>query len=86
MAAAGSDGITIDGIIEKLLQVRGARPGKQVSKKHGRVVLSAMRRPPRVRIVHEPPWASPPGIPTSPSIDHRSAPPSPPRRACRRCS
>ena len=30
MAAAGGDGITIDGIIEKLLQVRGARPGKQV--------------------------------------------------------
>jgi len=30
MAAAGSDGITIDSIIEKLLGVRGARPGKQV--------------------------------------------------------
>mmetsp|Transcript_50397 Transcript_50397/g.64605 ORF Transcript_50397/g.64605 Transcript_50397/m.64605 type:complete len:115 (-) Transcript_50397:977-1321(-) len=30
MAAAG-DGITIDSIIEKLLLVRGARPGKQVS-------------------------------------------------------
>jgi hypothetical protein len=29
MAAAGGDGITIDSIIEKLLGVRGARPGKQ---------------------------------------------------------
>jgi len=31
MAAAG-DGITIDSIIEKLLGVRGARPGKQVTR------------------------------------------------------